>query len=225
MFMGVYGGVNDAEIIFASPKINRSIMNELQPCINDINIIFRKCGLKFKARIIANDEFYTSVLQPILIVSEGVADTSELFLRSYQMYTMFVDTSIQKEDGKTANILLPKPQQSKTINIPLKVMDESVYKELKIGKLAQTVFRKLLEDGKASEEEVKYMQQANYSKQFFDLQYPVLVRADSDYDTVRYYVNPLTIRGEKYMMCSQWFETAANNDRPYLLNWIAKHQD
>ena len=40
-------------------------------------------------RIIANDEFNSEVLDPILAMSGGVADTSELFLRSYQMLQMF----------------------------------------------------------------------------------------------------------------------------------------
>jgi len=99
-----------------------------------------------------------------------------------------------------------------------------VYKELKVGKLAQVVFRKMLEEGAASEDEVLAMQQAEYSKQVFDLNYPLLAKLGTEYDAVRYYVKPLTIRGVEYLMCSQWFETAANNDRPYLVRWIQAHQ-
>ncbi len=40
-------------------------------------------------RIIANSGFNAEVLDPILDMSGGVADTSELFLRSYQMLQMF----------------------------------------------------------------------------------------------------------------------------------------
>ncbi len=67
------------------------------------------------------------------------------------------------------------------------------------------------------------MQQVEYSKKVFDLQYPLLVRADQEFDTVRYYVKPLIIRGVNYMMCSQWFETSVNNDRAYLLKWIEEN--
>ena len=63
----------------------------------------------------------------------------------------------------------------------------------------------------------------DYSKQFFGLNYPLLARTDGAYDPVRYYSKPLTIDGVTYKLCSQWFETAANNDRPYLLKWINEH--
>ena len=43
------------------------------------------------------------------------------------------------------------------------------------------------------------------------------------FDEVRYYADPLTIYGESYFLCSQWFEVSANNDRPYLLKWLEEH--
>mgnify|MGYP000243655899 CR=1 FL=1 len=71
-----------------------------------------------------------------------------------------------------------------------------------------------------SEEEIRLLQDAAYSKRTFDLQYPLLTRADGEYEKVRYYAKPLNIRGVKYVLCSQWFEKESNNDRPYLLRWI-----
>lgn len=99
------------------------------------------------------------------------------------------------------------------------------YSEYKIGKLAQVVLKRMLQEGKASDREVANMQQAAYSKKTFDLQFPLLVRADSFYDATRYYSDPVTIRGVQYKLCSQWFETPANNDRPYLIRWIENHMD
>ena len=92
------------------------------------------------------------------------------------------------------------------------------------GKLIQVVLVRLPEEGKASAEEVCFMQTADYSKQFFGLNYPLLARVDGVYDPVRYYSKPLTIDGVSCKLCSQWFETAANNDRPYLLKWIQEHK-
>ena len=101
---------------------------------------------------------------------------------------------------------------------------EDFYKEFKVGKLAQVVLGRMLEEGKASKEEIRFMQTADYSKQFFGLNYPLLVRANTSYDPVRYYAKPLIIDGTSYKMCSQWFETAANNDRPFLIKWIQTHK-
>ena len=211
--MCLYGYMEstDAEIIFASPKINPSILNDLAPCIEDVNAFFKKQGLNFSMRVIANDDFNDAVLQPILLVSEGIADTSELFVRSYQMFTMFADGKATRSQPN---------KQRDTVGY----QSTDVYKELKVGKLAQVVLRKMLEEGAASEDEVLAMQQAEYSKQVFDLNYPLLAKLGTEYDAVRYYVKPLTIRGVEYLMCSQWFETAANNDRPYLVRWIQAHQ-
>jgi len=33
------------------------------------------------------------------------------------------------------------------------------------------------------------------------------------------------IFGEEYFVCSEWFEVFANNDRPYLLRWLALHKN
>jgi hypothetical protein len=207
--MCLYGFMDsrDAEIVFASPKINSAILSDLAPCMEDINSILKQQGFDFTVRIIANDDFNESVLKPILLVSDGIADTSELFLRSYQMYKMFSDT----------------PSTPKAVKLKKASSNAGDITELKIGKLAQIVLRRMLEDGLASEDEVKLMQTVDYSKQFFDLQYPLLMKAGADFDSIRYYAKPLTISGVQYYLCSQWFETSANNDRPYLLLWIESH--
>lgn len=97
--MSLYGYLDakDAEIVFASPKIYPAILNVLEPCIQDVNEILQRQGFDATARIIANEGFDTEVLDPILNISGGVADTSELFLRSYQMLKMFAPKTSQKE--------------------------------------------------------------------------------------------------------------------------------
>lgn len=82
----------------------------------------------------------------------------------------------------------------------------------------------MLEAGYASEEEVRHMQTKEYSKSTFDIQYPLLVAADSDFNSARYYANPLWIRGKKYHMCNDWYERMYNDDRSYLLSWIDKRR-
>lgn len=218
MCMFGYMDCNNAELIFASPKINSSLLSDLLPCIADLNIIFETCNLNFKSRIIANEEFNSTVLQPILIASQGIADTSELFLRSYQMYTMF-----SQENHQSASTISTLPKCT-SINLPKSFTDESKYKELKIGKIVNIVMRRILENGLVSEEEIKKLQQSDYSKATFDIQYPVLRKSGDDYEKLRYYAQPVYIHGESYYLCSQWYETTANNDRPYLLKWIEAHE-
>ena len=118
---------------------------------------------------VANEEYNDLVLKPILLASGGVADTSELFLRSYQMYKMF---SVENTTRKTRTRVTVAKSDVDEIDY----MDADVYQELKIGQLAQKVLARMLCDGCATEEEIIAMQTVEYSKQHFDLQYPLLDR-------------------------------------------------
>jgi hypothetical protein len=95
----------------------------------------------------------------------------------------------------------------------------------KVGYLANVVLRQYLERGAASEEEIGLLQCADYSKERFGVQYPVLLKAHSLYDTkpLRYYANKLHIGGNVYFLCSEWYETYANNDRVLLVRWLNLH--
>ena len=211
-----YMDARTAEIVFASPKINPSVLEDVAPCIEYLNQAFADKGFHYTIRLLCNDDFNTLVMKPILIASEGVADTAELFLRAYQLFSMFEN----EKPSRSKSTRSAAARETAAINAP---MDS--YNELKIGKLAQTVLRSILENGAISEEELQWLQTAQYSKQMFDLQYPLLVSENETFDTVRYYAKPLFINGKRFYMCSQWFEVSANNDRPYLLHWIEKHQD
>jgi len=205
--MCIYGYLDtrEAEIIFASPKINHGILEGLMPCIDAAQKLLDQYGFDFKVRVIANDDFKKMVLDPILIVSDGVADTNELFIRSYKMIQMFEG----KEKKQTVSVL------SQT---------EDTYGELKVGKLAQIIVRGILESGKVSEEEVEALQEKEYSKKILNQSRPVLVKAGGEFDRVRYYKEPIKIFGSEYLLCSQWAEGEGKNDRPYLLKWISEHQ-
>ena len=45
--------------------------------------------IKANIALIANNDFYNDILDPINHVSESLSDTSELFLRSIQLVKMF----------------------------------------------------------------------------------------------------------------------------------------
>lgn len=80
-----YFGNRDADIYFASPKINPSTMNDALSCIQDTQALFKELGYGFTFHIIANADFKDQVMIPLLAISSEIADTNELFLRSYQL--------------------------------------------------------------------------------------------------------------------------------------------
>lgn len=77
---------------------------------------------------------------------------------------------------------------------------------------------------KATKEEIRLMQEVEYSKTTFGITYPLLVKTSQPFYRRNYYDNVVGIRGEQYHLCSQWFKTPANNNRPYVEIWIKEHQ-
>lgn len=87
----LYGFFNIAtgEIIFASPKINPATETLLSPIFIELSDLMKQLGLEFNVLLYCNDTFYSNVMEPILTKGAKVADTTELFLRSIQLYRMF----------------------------------------------------------------------------------------------------------------------------------------
>lgn len=220
--MCIYGylGISSGSIVFASPKINPAVYNDLQKVLPDIEEVLKAAHMPFDVRIICNEDFKDKILEPVMHISGDVADTSELFMRSLQMVNLFADrATFTGRKHKTTGTEF-QPQKGQPFG------NEDSLSEMKIGVIVRTVLKKLLEEGSVSEEEVKQMQTKEYSKETFDIQYPLLLPVqDSKVGRpARYYSAPITIRGNKYLLCSEWFEVPANNDRPYLLKWLALHQ-
>ncbi len=97
------------------------------------------------------------------------------------------------------------------------------YEHLKIGKLVQTVLKPLI-ISKATKQEISKMQELEYSKATFGIQYPLLLKTTSAVAEKHYYSDLFTINGETYRLCCEWYETEKNNDRPYVEKWIKEHE-
>ena len=97
------------------------------------------------------------------------------------------------------------------------------YEHLKIGKLVQTVLKPLI-ISKATKQEISKMQELEYSKATFGIQYPLLLKTTSSVTEKHYYSDLFMINGETYRLCCEWYETASNNDRPYVEKWIKEHE-
>lgn len=223
--MCIYGyyGSSDGTIIFTSPKINPTVINDIDACTDDIISVLSNLGLNYKIRIIGNEDFSEKILEPVLNVLGDVSDTSELFMRSLQMYNLFAGKKPKTAD-KTPRSTAPRKITKEFESIEYNGIDG--LEEMKIGIIVRTVLRKILENDEVSKEEIEQMQKADYSKEVFDIQYPLLLKvSETDGKSPkRYYSLPIKVYGEDYFLCSEWFEVPANNDRPYLMKWLALHK-
>ncbi len=96
---------------------------------------------------------------------------------------------------------------------------------MKIGALVRSTLTKMLQNKEISREEIELMQTEEYSKKTFDIQFPLLVKASlsNGKKPFRYWAGTVEAYGEKYFFCSEWYETEANNDRPYFMKWLGLH--
>lgn len=163
MIIMAYFGMNKGSIIFASPKINPSTYEPLREAVEDIDALMSKMKLNFSFRLYANSDFEKHIIAPVIQLSGEVADTSELFMRSIQMYQMFAGQT--KTAGREKRVLQSTAEE--TTQSP---------DEIKIGQLVKTTFRELFAQIKITEKVASSLMDLEYSKQTFGLSFPVLIK-------------------------------------------------
>lgn len=208
-------GANDGKIIFAAPKIYPNVEEILVPAVDDLQQIFKECDFNFNFGLMYNDTFKEKILDPVIKLcdEDNINDTSELFTRSYKLYSMFRDGKKNYSSASRIKVTIPAEQE----NLP------DGDKAKPIGRLVSEDFRALLTASAADEREVQDMQDATFSKENFHCNYPVLSKTRDASNKSRYYAEPVFIRGEKFFICNDWYDRPANNDRPYLLKWFMTH--
>ncbi|MEH6536658.1 MAG: DNA/RNA helicase domain-containing protein [Psychroserpens sp.] len=94
----------------------------------------------------------------------------------------------------------------------------------RIGKLVKRELTVLISQNLLSDSEIRNLQRADYSREHFHIQYPLLKKAlNSDPNNIdRYWAGKVKIKGSEYFICSEWYEQPTNNDRPYFLRWLRK---
>lgn len=153
---------------------------------NDVNILrksseIQESGIFFETNLSANN--IVTFLKHLLDIFE--LEHTELML--------FIDVKNS----------LPNLEDFELKNIDL-------YREVKIGKLSEKVFEKLLTEELISDEELVNLLDKEYSKKTFGLYYPVLAlnREDNRYNSpqIRYKSQSYTYKGKEYYLTREWYE-------------------
>ena len=142
---------------------------------------------------------------------------------------------VYSEETTQTVITDPPPRPEEGIYYTEKLLENC--KVYKVGELAKVVLRKLLEEGVASEDEIKEMQKAAgmvqvknfhtihglYNKENFKTAFPVLITEQQkrEYDKApqKFLVQPLNIYGKNFHLSAQWF----GFNREPMENWIRSH--
>nr|HPM35213.1 hypothetical protein [Spirochaetota bacterium] len=169
------------------------------------------CNLNYEIILYANDEFRKNIMEPITVVLGNVADTSELYMRSLQMFKLVTG-------AERFNQIILKNENN------IREADNDEYTEMKIGAIARTVLSNILAEGKIRNEHLQLLQDKDYSKKEFGLSWPVLIMADDNESKSpdRYYAQIIDINDKKYYLCSEWYD---ERSREKLIKWINDYQD
>ena len=77
--------IKTGKIYFLSPKINPVVIFDLKEKIGQVESYMKNNGFNFEFVVIANSDFKSKILTPLLDKLNCIADTSELFMRSIQL--------------------------------------------------------------------------------------------------------------------------------------------
>ena len=180
-----YFADTSGEIIFASPKIHDASYSKLQSTMERLTNFFQKYGYNYTIKLIANNDFSHTIFEPVIEISQEVSDTSELFLRSFQLSQLCTKQNIPQNNKKN----------SKT----------NEYKQ-KIGEYVREKFKELFDNDKLSSEELQNLQDTSYSREHLNLSFPCLT-TNRDAQKDRYYAKPY--KG-KYFLCNDWYARQKN---------------
>ncbi|SFS79300.1 DUF2075 domain-containing protein [Lutibacter maritimus] len=94
----------------------------------------------------------------------------------------------------------------------------------KIGKFVKRKMHELIENDLIDNNELIKLQNLDYCINTFHLRYPLLKKklSTDPENILRYWKGSLNIRGNRYFICSEWYEQPDNNDRPYFEKWLNK---
>lgn len=211
-----YFNLNAGNVIFAAPKIYGAIREPLQLYIAELQELFHAKGLDFRFELMCNEDFKEKIFNVVTALSNAVSDTSELFMRSIQLYNLFAED--KQNIGQSINTVKIKKMQA----------EFKGSKEIKIGAFVRSSFERLIANDLLTEREVECLQRKDYSKKTFNLNYPFIKEVDykvdiSDQKKVngapRFYTNTYLIRGIEYLLCNDWYE---NPSRSYFDAWLRR---
>ena len=103
-----YLGVEEAELIFASPHVKKATLKQVNQMMDELNAFLEKEKLTgFSVSVLFNEDFQTDIAIPLIqsVEQHGASDGSELFVRALKLISLGdkrpqVTGTTSKQDGK-----------------------------------------------------------------------------------------------------------------------------
>jgi hypothetical protein len=178
---------------FVTPKISKALEEKVTQLIKEASDILDDETISI--RLITNNDFFNTIVNPVIVETKNESDTCELFIRTVKLLNL--DT---QKDKKT---LTNKEKETSSDSIAKTTEDG-----MKIGQFVQYHLTKAFEDNLISEEEIIRLQDKEYSKKELNQNFEVLRSSDKETTDEggknRYYTKSKFCGN--YYLTSQWFE-------------------
>lgn len=196
---------------FVTPKVNPSTEKPIRNLIEEANNLIGDDMISID--FIANESFYSSIVDSTIKNIDDDNDTSELFLRSIKLLQL--DKRVQSDNSQK-----DYTKKEKVFIRPASQTSKREIDGMKIGQFVQYKMRKLYEQNLVSKDELHNLQDKFYSKKVFDQNYEILRSSEKSIkrnDGRNGYYTPEIFFGN-YYLTSQWVE---RHWEPFL-SWLRK---
>jgi hypothetical protein len=191
-----YFGVKSADIYFVTPNTRDKYRNTYAEAKNSVNELFVKNGFEYSFYFYSNEDFYSAIFVPVQRIAQAMTDTSELFARSLKLMHL-----MDEESKKEINVTTSKEE----------ISSNPYLEEKKIGIIVRESFDHLSQKQLLSDEMIHNLQSAEYSRNTFNLSYPLLIQKEEqrfdEKGRARYYTPPYYFNGGKYFLCNDWYDS------------------
>jgi hypothetical protein len=198
-----YLDVDEACIVFATPKMAEPIREAVQRHLATLEMrLAERRGSampRLRFRVIANTDFSTEILAPVLEQADAVADTSELFMRAQQLMRL----CNPGPQDRSSSASFDRPASSSTEEVS------------RIGEHVRRTMAALAASGRLTGRIVGDLLDPRYCKAKFNLGLAFLKPVDQKIPLSRqridsngygrYWKHPLRIGEHEFLMCCQWF--------------------
>lgn len=187
----IWGNI-EAEILFVTPdsnRLNQSIQND----ITKLNNLAKTYGLKFQFRFVADDDFYLRIIHPVYIMSQGVNDSSEMFLRAQKLLGI-----------------------SGVLSVKNNLKNHDSFDEFgAVGEIANKALRAVLSNKDINKKIITGLQPLISSSVLTPL-----VNTVPHGSSNRYYKTPIMAKNGEFYLCNNWFENNKTDLIDYIIGLL-----
>ncbi len=199
----IFGTGVPISIVFAAPKCGATLKAKIDPVVKIVRNILAADYPNISVDVYFNGDFATKIYLPLKNNIGKLNNDNDLFMRALNLAAVAEGNLPVAGPGAPAAPSVPTSGSS-TSSSPVKT--PRGYNE----KFVFGILTDMVKTGKMTPIVLDDLQKPPFAKANFKLSsYPVLLKESafpySSFDRCRFYKKALTVSGEKFLVCSQWY--------------------